>query len=119
MANKQKAQDWSNYVIRKIRQYQRNNIFFTKIDDLKELQKRNKASIGEMKNEIIENKYLIFAEKQKIEHQGSFEDRFRCYFVFNNNKARCYVFKFNKKLKVITAFILGKTTLRKYRKKFK
>ena len=72
-----------------------------------------------MKEEILNLKELTFTEKQTVEFEGKKEERFRCYFVYSRNRRRCYILNFNDKIKVITVFPLGRTTLKRYRKRFK
>lgn len=81
--------------------------------------KRNNSTIDEMKNEILVLNKLTFTEKQDVEFEGQKEERFRCYFVYSGNRGRCYLLNFNDNIKVITVFPLGRTTLKRYRKRFK
>jgi len=94
-------------------------VIFTKVRLIDWLCIRNNSTLGEMKEEIINLKYLVFTEKQEIKYNGEIEERFKCYFVYSGNRGRCYVLKFNHQIKVITVFPLGRTTLRRYGRRFK
>jgi len=109
--------DWSSFVADKLTKLP--EIVFTKKELLIWLAKRNNTSLELLKLELKNSKSLVFVEKQEIEYQGKIEERFRCYFVYSNNRGRCYVLKFNHKIKIITVFPLGRTTLRRYKRKFK
>ncbi|MBN1377392.1 hypothetical protein JW949_03640 [Candidatus Woesearchaeota archaeon] len=112
--------DWSDYVKNKIKEYNLCDVSFTKKGRLLSwLAKRNKCTLEDMKKEIYNLKDMVFAEKQERTHNRKKEKRFRCYFVYSSSKGRCYVIKFNEKIKIITAFPLGRTTLRRYKKRFK
>ena len=73
---------------------------------------RIKASKEEVENEIINCKDLRFIEKQKREG----ETRYVLYFVYSRSKGRVYVITFTDKIIIITAYPLGKKTLKKYHK---
>lgn len=111
--------DWSNVVKEKTKRYSTDQIIFTKTKLIDWLCKRNNSNLDKMKDEIICLKSLTFSEKQEMEFEGVKEERFRCYFVYSNSKGRCYVLRFNNNIKVITVFPLGRTTLKRYRKRFK
>jgi len=107
---------WHGFVIENIRR--RTEIIFTKKDNAF-LERRNKITIEEMKEELQTAEHLVFAHKQIITYQGKNEERFRCYFVYSNTKGRCYILRFNHQVKVITVFPLGRKTLVKYKRRFK
>ncbi len=109
----------SSFVRQKIREYNKDKIIFTKSRILDWLCKRNNSTVNDMKKEVLSLNDLVFVEKQQIKYGGNIEERFKCYFVYSKNKGRCYVLKFNKQIKIITVFPLGRTTLKRYRKKFK
>ncbi len=111
--------DKSDVVKEKVKKYSKDQIFFTKSRILDWLCKRNNTTVDKMKEEVLNPKDLTFTEKQQIEHGGEKEERFRCYFVYSNNRGRRYVLKFDKQIKIITVFPLGRTTLKRYRKRFK
>ena len=102
-----------------IKDYSKEQIIFTKKDKLAWLCKRNNTTVDKMQDEILSLNNLESVESQEVEHLGEKEKRFRCYFLYSNSKGRCYVLKFDEKIRVITVFPLGRLTLRKYRKKFK
>tara|TARA_Y100000310_G_scaffold238101_1_gene241450 strand:+ start:12 stop:359 length:348 start_codon:yes stop_codon:yes gene_type:complete len=111
--------DKSDVVKEKVKKYSEGQIAFTKSRILDWLCKRNKTTVEKMKEEVLNLKDLTFTERQLVEFEGEKEERFRCYFVYSNNRGRCYVLKFDKQIKIITVFPLGRTTLKRYRKSFK
>ncbi len=111
--------DKSGVVKDKVKKYSKDKLVFTKSRILNWLCKRNNTTVEGMKEEILNLKNLTFTEKQQVEYEGKKEERFRCYFVYSNNRGRCYVLKFDRQIKIITVFPLGRTTLKRYRKKFK
>ena len=111
--------DWSDVIKDKINRFSKDEIIFTKSRLIDWLCRRNKSTLDEMKAEVLNYKDLVFTEKQEVEFEGKKEVRFRCYFVYSRNRGRCYVLKFNHELKVITVFPLGRTTLKRYRRRFK
>ncbi len=111
--------DWSDVVKEKVKKYSEDQIVFTKSRLINWLCKRNKSTLEKMRNEIINSDALTFTEKQEIKYESEKEERFRCYFVYSGSKGRCYVLRFNHQIKVITVFPLGRTTLKKYRRRFK
>ncbi len=111
--------NWSIFVTEKVKKYSKDQIIFTKFHLLDWLCKRNNCTLDLMRNEILRLTDFVFCEKQEVEFNGKKEERFRCYFVYSNNRGRCYVLRFNRDIKIITVFPLGRTTLKKYGKKFK
>jgi len=83
------------------------------------LEKRNKSTIQDLKTEIHDSTDLVFVAKQEVDFQGKKETRYRCYHIFSGSKGRCFILTFNSNIKVITVFPLGRTTITKYRKRFK
>jgi hypothetical protein len=79
------------------------------------LEFRNGCSYEEMEKEILDYDNVEFVEKQ-IE-QG--EIRYKLYFVYSSKTGRVYVLKFTEKIRIITVYPLGKTTLKNYNRKFK
>lgn len=108
--------DWSDFVRESIGK--RSEIIFTK-KEINFLERRNKCTLQEMKEELCSLQHLTFAHKQTSTYQGKTEERFRCYFVYSGTRGRCYVLRFNHQIKAITVFPLGRRTLRKYKKRFK
>ncbi len=111
--------DKSDVVKEKVKKYTKDQVVFTKSRILDWLCKRNNTIVEKMKEEVLNPKGLIFTEKQQVEYDGEKEERFRCYFIYSNNRGRCYVLKFDNQIRIITVFPLGRTTLKRYRKKFK
>jgi hypothetical protein len=111
--------DKSNVVKERVKRYKKDQIIFTKSRIINWLCKINNMIVEEMKEEVLNPANLTFTEEQQIEYEGKKEERFRCYFVYSNNRGRCYILKFDKQIKVITVFPLGRTTLKRYRKRFK
>ncbi len=111
--------DCSDSLKEKIKQYQKEKLLFTKLKLLDWLCKRNNMTLEEIKIELLTLKNLRHTEKQEIEYKGEKEERFKCYFVYSNTRGRCYVLKFEENMKIITVFPIGRTTLRRYRRKFK
>ena len=108
--------DWSSFVRKKLQKGL--EITFTK-EDLDWLTRRNGCSIQDMEDELRSPDNMVFVERQEVEFRGRAEVRFRCYFVYSGNKGRCFIIIFDDGVKVLTAFPLGRTTLRRYRRKFK
>ena len=106
-------------VVEKISQYSPDKVVFTKKDLLSWLEERNKSSLEQLRKDLFNFNQLVHVEKQEVEYGPLIEERYRCYFIFTQNRGRCYVIKFNHQIKVITAFPLGRTTLKRYRRKFK
>lgn len=111
--------DWSDIVKEKVKNYLKDQIIFTKYHLVDWLCIRNKFTVEEMKEEVLNSKYLVFTERQEVEYEGVKEVRFRCYFVYSRNRGRCYILRFNHQIKIITVFPLGRTTLKRYRRRFK
>lgn len=68
-----------------------------------------------IEKELINLNNLQFSEKQI--RKG--EIRYVLYFIYNNKKGRVYTLTFEDKIVVITIFPIGKTTLKKCKKRFK
>jgi hypothetical protein len=83
------------------------------------LEERNNKTVEDMKSELLNPEKLMFAQEQSVCFKNNPEKRFRCYFVYSKSKGRCYILRFNKEVKVITAFPLGRKTLKRYKKTFK
>lgn len=111
--------DCSGAVKEKAKEYSKDTITFTKSRIIDWLCKRNNSTVEEMKEELLNPKNLVFTERQEVEFKKEKEERFRCYFVYSRNRGRCYVLRFNHQIKVITVFPLGRTTLKRYRRRFK
>ena len=68
-----------------------------------------------IEKELVNLDNLQFSEKQI--RKG--EVRYVLYFIYNNKKGRVYTLTFEDKIVVITIFPIGKTTLKKCKKRFK
>jgi hypothetical protein len=79
------------------------------------LELRNGCSKEEMEKEILDYDNVEFVEKQ-IEQD---ETRYKLYFIYSSKTGRVYVLKFTEKIRIITVYSLGKTTLKNYNRKFK
>jgi hypothetical protein len=113
------GKDYSLFIKQKIKQHKEDSIYFTKSQLITWLCARNKSMVNKMKRELLDSKQLVFTEKQEVIYEGKKEERYKCYFVYSNTRGRCYVIRFNDVIKVITVFPLGRTTLKKYRRRFK
>ena len=114
------AKDWSVFVKNRIHKYPISEIKFTKKgDNLEWLAERNNCSLDGLKQEIKTTKHLVFSEKQEVDHKGELETRFKCYYIYSNSRGRCFIILIGEKIKIVTAFPLGRITLNKYRKKKK
>lgn len=103
--------DYSGEVKKLIKKYAKEDIEYAKPLDY--LLFRNKATKESFEKDLFNFKKLEFTEKQT---KGK-ETRYALYFVYNRRKGRVYAIKFDKKIKIITIYPLGKKTLLKYRKK--
>lgn len=104
--------DYSNEVRDLIQKHKKGDISFGK--SLNFLLSRIKLNQEEVEEEIFNCNNLVFTEKQ-IRNE---EIRFALYFVYSRKRGRKYILTFKEnKLKIITAFPLGRKTLKKYKKK--
>lgn len=110
--------DHSNEVKEKLKKYAVSDITFTK-KNYREILHKRKISDDEISRDITNPEKLVFAQKQIRTFKGIDEIRYRCYFVYSHSRGRCYVLKFNSKLRIITIFPIGRKTLNRYRKRFK
>ena len=114
------AKNWTVFVKNRIEKYSISEIKFTKKgDNLEWLTKRNGCSLDELKQELKTIELLVFAEKQEVDHKGEPETRFKCYYIYSNSRGRCFLIIIGEKIRIVTAFPLGRTTLNRYRKKQK
>jgi len=79
------------------------------------LEFRNGCSREELEREILDYNNVEFVEKQK--EQG--ETRYKLYFVYSSKKGRVYVLRFTNKIRIITVYLIGRHTLKNYKRKFK
>lgn len=96
----------------RIKQYKRENIVFGK--PLEFILLRLHTTKEEIEDEILSCRDLTFVEKQK----RGVEERYSLFFIYSRRKGRVYVITFRDNfLRIVTAFPLGRKTLRKYHKK--
>lgn len=67
----------------------------------------------EIEKELFDFENLKFVEKQ----ERNDEIRYVLFFVYSRKRGRVYVVTFKDKISLITAFPLGKNTLKKYKRK--
>ena len=80
------------------------------------LEFRNSMTKEEIEKEILSLENLEFVEKQFIEE----DTRYALYYVYSGSRGRVYVLRFTNKIRIITVYPLGRTTLKNYnRGKFK
>jgi hypothetical protein len=79
------------------------------------LEFRNGNSREEMEKDLLDYKNVVFVAKQKEQE----ETRYKIYMVYSSRTGRVYVLKFTDKIRIITVYPLGKTTLKNYKAKFK
>ncbi|MCK5282474.1 MAG: hypothetical protein KAK00_03625 [Nanoarchaeota archaeon] len=70
------AKDWSNFVRNKIKEYEYSNIRFTKVKMIDWLERRNKSTVSEMKEEVHTSSCLKFVDKQEVSFKGTVETRY-------------------------------------------
>ncbi len=108
------GQDYSKEVKVKINEFKEKGFEFGKSE--KYLSHRAGISFKEMEAELENCKDLVFADRR----DAGGEVRYTLYFVYNKRKGRAYAITFRGKIRVITAFPLGRKTLNKYnRQRFK
>ena len=106
------AKDYSKEVRGLIKEHKNKGFRYAK--PIEFLLKRVRGTKEEIEKELIENNFE-FCERQ--ERKG--EMRYILYYVYSKKKGRVYVITFEDKIVIITAFPIGKATLKKYKKKFK
>ncbi len=67
----------------------------------------------EVEKDLLATENLEFVEEQK----RSDETRYALFFIYSRRSGRVYVVKLEDKLRIITAYPLGRRTLSKYHKK--
>ncbi|MFH1889573.1 MAG: hypothetical protein ABIJ58_01710 [Nanoarchaeota archaeon] len=104
------TKDYSDEIKKEIKVLIENGFEFGKSE--RYLKHRVGISFKEMEEELNNCRNLIFTEKR--ETNG--EERYTLYFVYTKRKGRAYAVTFRNKIRIITAFPLGKRTLIKYNK---
>ena len=108
------AEDYSSYVKDKINELYSLGIDYGKSKKL--LSFKGNINEEDIKKELLNFQYLTFTEKQI--RNG--EVRYVLYFVYSKKRGRVFVITFRDKIRLITIYPLGKTTLQKYfQKRFK
>jgi len=79
------------------------------------LEFRNGCSKEDMEKEILDYSNIEYVEKQREQE----ETRYKLYFIYSSKKGRVYVLKFTDKIRIITVYPLGRTTLKNYKQNFK
>ncbi|MBS3092259.1 hypothetical protein J4466_02460 [Candidatus Pacearchaeota archaeon] len=105
-------ENYSMEVKEKIKEYKNKGFEFGKSE--RYLSHRISLSIKEVEDELNECKRLGYTHKKKVDG----EIRYTLYFIYNKNHGRAYVLTFRDKIRIITAFPLGRKTLKKYFKRF-
>ena len=93
-----------------LKKYARENIIFGKKKEY--ILERVGTTEEEIIEELQSTEDLEFVEKQLREG----ETRYALFFVYSKKKGRVYVITLSDKLKIITAYPLGKRTLSRYHK---
>lgn len=104
------SQDYSKEAKDKIDKLKKEGFEFGKSE--KYLTHRVGISFKEMQKELEDCKDLVFTDKHKING----EIRYTLYFIYSKRKGRAYAITFRDKIRVITAFPLGRRTLNRYNK---
>lgn len=94
-----------------IAKYSKEDIIFGKRENY--ILERINATKEEIIKELLSPENLKFVEKQERDN----ETRYALFFVYSKRSGRVYVITFRDKLRVITAYPLGKKTLFRYNKK--
>ena len=79
------------------------------------LEFRNGCSKEELEKEILDYGNVEFVEKQREQE----ETRYKLYIVYSSKTGRVYVLTFTSKIRIITIYPIGRTTLKNYKRKFK
>lgn len=104
--------DFSEEIKEFLKKHKGKNIRFAKDKSL--LFERIKATEREVEEEIFNCRGLEYTEKQ--EKEG--EIRYALFFVYSKKRGRIYILTFSEnELIIITAFPMGRRTLRRYTKK--
>ena len=103
--------DYTKEVREFLKKYSDKEVIFGKDENY--LLERISATKEEVVEDLFTNKDLIFTEKQdKIS-----EIRYVLFYAYSKKKGRVYAITFLDKIRIITAYPLGRKTLLKYKKK--
>jgi|SRR3989338_5746987 len=94
-----------------LKKYSKEDIVFGKLEDY--ILERIGASKEEIIKDLLTLENLEFVEKQERNN----EIRYALFFVYSKRSGRVYVIILKDKLKIITAYPLGRKTLIKHNKK--
>jgi hypothetical protein len=94
-----------------LKHFKKEDILFGKLEDY--ILDRINTSKEEVIEELLLGENLEFVEEQTRDN----ETRHALFFIYSKRKGRVYVVKLTEKLRIITAWPLGKKTLSKYHKK--
>ncbi|NCN98977.1 hypothetical protein COU62_02715 [Candidatus Pacearchaeota archaeon CG10_big_fil_rev_8_21_14_0_10_35_219] len=94
-----------------LEKYSKEDFEFGKLE--KYLLNRIKATKEEVVEDLFSLKNLKFVEKQRVNK----ELRYALFYVYSKRKGRVYIITIRDRLRVITAYPLGRKTLSKYNKK--
>ena len=102
--------DFSEEARKKISELKEKGFEFGKSE--RYLNHRTGITLENMKTELRNLNNLVFTDRKDING----EIRYTLYFVYNKRSGRAYAITFRDKIRVITAFPLGRRTLNKYYK---
>ena len=97
-------QNYKNYVIKKIKKYDKSRIILTTHAQIQA--EIRSISIDEIKENLINPKRLEFAGKQKSKKKN--EEKFDCYFIYSNTQCHRYVIVVSKDLIVCTVIKINR-----------
>lgn len=103
--------DYSEEIKKIISELKSKEVEFRKSEDY--LLNRINATKKEIEEELSNLNNLEFVEKQ----ERNDEIRYALFFVYSRRKGRVYVLTFKDKIVLVTAFPIGRNTLKKYNKK--
>jgi len=110
--------NYSEYVKRRLKASKNKPISYTKTN-INSLFKKSSLTKNLVEKNLRNPKRLEYAEKQYRTHKGYDEERYLSHFIPTNKKGISTVLKFNNSINVITAFPVGKGSIRKIKRKFK
>jgi len=98
-------------VKRLLEKYSKEDFEFGKLENY--ILNRIKATKEDVIEDLFSLKDLEFVEKQSVKK----ESRYALFYVYSKRKGRVYIITLRDKLRLITAYPLGKKTLSRYNKK--
>ncbi len=96
--------NYKDVLKRKLKHYKREDIVIT--DHAQKQALFRSISLEEVKENIINPKRLVFAEKQKAKKEG--EEKFDCYFGYSKTQCHRYILVINDKCVVCTVIKLNR-----------